>query len=57
MMAEIGNAERFTVVLKGLSNQVRPFSWFNRAGRVVDSGGERAFVETYIPSVDYFVCR
>ena len=57
MMAEVGDAERLTVVLKGFSNQVRPFPWCNRAGRVVDSGGEGAFIEADVPSVNHFVCR
>ncbi len=55
MMAEVSDAKRFTVVLKGLSNQVRPFSLFNLSGTVVGSCGERAFVETDIPSV-YLLC-
>ena len=57
VMAEVGDAERFTVIVEGLSNQVGSFPWFYCAGRVLDSGGERSLVETNVSSVDYFLCR
>ena len=49
VVAEVGDAVRFTVVLEGLPNQVGAFPWFYCAGRVLDSGGnERSLKLTFL---------
>ena len=56
MMAEVGDAERLTVVCKGFSNQVRPVPRCDRAGRVVDSGGNDLSLKlTFLLKITLFV--